>query len=117
MAAIGLQSYHELSRKVEKEERQRYHADVVDDRWMHLRAILDYYDAGDASDVGPKLTVASPPKKEPPLRRHRPHVLSAELLITVWIPFWESNGYELQAFMWTLQTLHYYSPPSPPSSK
>jgi hypothetical protein len=139
LAGLGLQSWHEQQRKkntsmtaIMKGRRRRrqqnnekytaYHSDDIDDRWMQLMEILDYYDNKDENENkninksnGTDIIITSSQKTESHISlykcRHRPRgALSSELLSTIWIPFWEYHGYELQAFMWTIQVLHYYSP-------
>ena len=138
LACIGLQSFHELS-LIERRQRNKYRRknnndemnnttactgrtaadipigddeshfngdnnDTIDDeRWMYIMQILDYYnDENSHHIVSPTSLVSG--------RRRRPsRALSVELL-SIWIPFWEYHGYELQAFVWTIQVLHYYSP-------
>ena len=151
LAGLGLQSWHEQQRKKNtsktaimkgrrrrrrqnNEKHTKYHDDDIDDRWMELMEILDYYDNKDENEIGNrnksngidrKLSVTldatktriinSSQTNESPISlykfRHRHGgALSTELLSTIWIPFWDYHGYERQAFMWTIQVLHYYSP-------
>lgn len=101
--------------------------DDIDERWMHLTSVLDYYDnededekdnqsnvmdmtfSAEATKMGNTISKENNSHISMYKCRHRLRVISAELL-SIWIPFWESHGYKLQAFMWTIQVLHHYSP-------
>jgi hypothetical protein len=116
LAVIGLQSWYELSRlgrRQQRNERQRRGpgmeaADTPNhDRWIFVVEILEYYSHRNehygATHSLPTNTVASDreplsplaPSKHPGMPRGR---LSLELLATVWISFWESQGVGLVAF-------------------
>jgi hypothetical protein len=93
-ASIGLQSWHELALK----EREATAAapttapaeclsTTSDEGWEFLHPIIRYYSIREEVRYGIE---------------HR--AISMELLL-VWIPFWESQGYCKEAFLWTVQVL------------
>ncbi len=71
LAAIGLQSWYELSKDTKLETSK-------------LLGILNHYGASTTIE----------------------NRLSWECLTTVWIPFWEANGHEREALLWTVRSLH-----------
>jgi len=98
LAVIGLQSWHELSLTERRQQRKKKHRktatpDTNINRWSLLVDIFDYYQGHTTGDESYHQTKI----------RGR---LSVELLATMWIPFWESNGFEREALAWTIQVLH-----------
>ena len=138
LAVIGLQSWYELSKMERKQRRKQRQTrtkqtattttpststlpstididiDNNNDRWSLLVEILDYYKDQDHETIGHDEGCDSWHKTSD----HRRGRISMEMLATVWISFWESNGHELEAFAWTIQALHcsFHSRGSPPSS-
>jgi hypothetical protein len=92
LASIGLQSWHELSMKERKSSpaattssETSIHIATSNEGWEFLKPIVQYYSLKNVN-------------------KRSGHALSMELLL-VWIPFWESHGYEKEAFLWTVQVL------------
>ena len=136
LAVIGLQSWYELSR-MERKLQRRSSGTVAGagtptnnnnnnnnnkqpanhDRWLFLVEILERYSDPDRSSSATDGGAANDQEESPsssPLESGTPlprGMLSLELLATVWIPFWESQGHGLEAFAWTLQVLHHCGTP------
>ncbi len=100
LAAIGLQSWYELSKMEEQLSRKQRttHSQSSRHRWSLLVEILDYYAYSRDTNVTFQ-------KEEECQSRPRGR-LSIEMLARLWISFWESNGCEIEAFVWTVQYLH-----------
>jgi hypothetical protein len=109
LAAIGLQSWHELSSRDRMEQglylplgtgktsTVRRHA------WKHLEPTLTYFDIPQETSVETKLgTEENLPTVD--LEQSFFRALSLDLM-SVWIPFWEAHGYEKQSFGWATQIL------------
>ena len=99
LAAIGLQSWYELSKMEEQLSRKQRSANSsTRHRWSLLVEILDYY----AYSCDRNVTF----QKEEECQSRPKGRLSIEMLASLWISFWESNGCEIEAFVWTIQYLH-----------
>jgi hypothetical protein len=92
LASIGLQSWHELSMKERKSSpaattssETAIHIATSNEGWKFLKPIVQYYSLNNVN-------------------KRSGHAISMGLLL-VWIPFWESHGYEKEAFLWTAQVL------------
>ncbi|KAG7338667.1 hypothetical protein IV203_020711 [Nitzschia inconspicua] len=110
LAVIGLQAWHELSVKdranFNQSPRNRRSCngsfEISSHAWKQLEPILNYFAVDQSTDN----TIC---KSEPTNRLKKSHKsrcrgLSIDLLI-VWIPFWESHGFDKESFIWATEIL------------
>ncbi|KAG7371854.1 hypothetical protein IV203_017996 [Nitzschia inconspicua] len=110
LAVIGLQAWHEISVKdrahFSQSPRNRRScngsSEISNNAWKQLEPILNYF----AVDQSTENSIC---KSEPTNRLKKSHksrcrALSIDLLI-VWIPFWESHGFDKESFLWATEIL------------